>query len=110
MGIQLVIHMDPVVTDDENVNALKKAITEIVADVSKEIRAPISMHDFRVVFGKTHTNLIFDIVLNHSCKTDSRVICDMIETKVKEISPEYNAVINVDSNYTTVSPTPRDDT
>lgn len=110
LGIQLVIHMDPIVTDDENVNALKKSVTEIVADVSKEIRAPISMHDFRVVFGKTHTNLIFDIVLNNSCKTDGRVICDMIETKVKKLSPEYNAVINVDSNYTTVSPIPRDQT
>ncbi len=103
MGIQLVIHMDPVVTDDERVTSLKKAVCEIIADVSKELHEPISMHDFRVVFGQTHSNLLFDILINASCKVDCRVICEMIEEKIRELSNEYNAVINVDRNYTTVS-------
>ncbi len=103
MDIQLVIHMDPVVTDDERVTTLKKSVCEIIADVSKELHEPISMHDFRVVFGQTHSNLLFDILINASCKTDCKVICEMIEGKIKELSPEYNAVINVDRNYTTVN-------
>ena len=100
-GIQLVIHIDPVVTDDPRVTELKKATSEIIAELTHRLHEPISMHDFRVVFGQTHTNLNFDILINNSCKTDSRIICDMIESELKKISPEYNTVINVDRNYTT---------
>ncbi len=102
-GIQLVIHMDPVVTDDERVNALKKAVSEIIANLSSEIHEPISMHDFRVVFGQTHSNLLFDILINASCKVDCKTICEKIEGEIKKLSSDYNAVINVDRNYTTVN-------
>lgn len=104
MGIQLVIHMDPVVTDDSRVTELKRATAGIVAELARELHEPISMHDFRVVFGVTHTNLIFDILVNNSCKTDSKTLCNKIESKIKAISSDYNAVINVDRNYTTVNP------
>ncbi|MBE6605699.1 MAG: cation transporter [Ruminococcaceae bacterium] len=102
-GIQLVIHMDPVVTDDERVNSLKKAVSEIIANLSCEIHEPISMHDFRVVFGQTHSNLLFDILINASCKADCKTICEKIEAEIKKLSSDYNAVINVDRNYTTVN-------
>jgi cation diffusion facilitator family transporter len=100
MNLRLVIHMDPVVTDDENVIKLKGVTTDIVEKVGESIGEAISMHDFRVVFGQTHTNLIFDIVLRSSCKTDDKTVCSMIEQKIKEYSPEYNTVICVDRNYT----------
>lgn len=100
MNLRLVIHMDPVVTDDENVIKLKGVTTDIVEKVGESIGEVISMHDFRVVFGQTHTNLIFDIVLRSSCKTDDKTVCSMIEQKIKEYSPEYNTVICVDRNYT----------
>ena len=100
MNLRLVIHMDPVVTDDENVIKLKDVTTDIVEKVGESIGEAISMHDFRVVFGQTHTNLIFDIVLRSSCKTDDKTVCSMIEQKIKEYSPEYNTVICVDRNYT----------
>ena len=100
MNLRLVIHMDPVVTDDENVTKLKAVTTDIVEKVGESIGEAISMHDFRVVFGQTHTNLIFDIVLRSSCKTDDKTVCSMIEQKIKEYSPEYNTVICVDRNYT----------
>lgn len=103
MNIRLVIHMDPVVTDDENVTKLKEAVTDIVENVGKELDETISMHDFRVVFGKTHTNLIFDVLLKSSCKYDDRTVCNIIESEIKKISPEYNAVICVDRNYTTIN-------
>lgn len=100
MNLRLVIHMDPVVTDDENVTKLKAVTTDIVEKIGESIGEAISMHDFRVVFGQTHTNLIFDIVLRSSCKTDDKTVCSMIEQKIKEYSPEYNTVICVDRNYT----------
>ncbi|MBQ4137408.1 MAG: cation transporter [Clostridia bacterium] len=98
-NIQLVIHMDPVVTDNEEVNTLKMATGDILTRLSQKLGEPISMHDFRVVFGQTHTNIIFDIVINHSFGTDTRTLCDMIESELKKIDPSYNAVICVDRNY-----------
>ncbi len=104
MNVRLVIHMDPVVTDDENVNKLKGEVNTIVKNVGSELSEPISMHDFRVVFGQTHTNIIFDIVLRTSCKHNDKKVCAMIEAGVKKLSSEYNTVISVDRNYTTVTP------
>lgn len=59
LNIVCTIHMDPVVTDDENVNALKA----FLFDTMKEAGLNYSVHDFRTVIGHTHTNMIFDVVL-----------------------------------------------
>ena len=59
LNINLVIHMDPVVTDDELTNDLKQKVNDIL----KNIDETLSMHDFRVMAGKTHCKLIFDVVL-----------------------------------------------
>lgn len=104
LNIRLVIHMDPVVVDDENVNKLRKSVAAITKKVGEDLDEPISMHDFRVVFGQTHTNLIFDILLRSSCKHDDKLVCSMIDAEVKKLSSEYNTVISVDRNYTTITP------
>lgn len=57
--ISCTIHMDPVVTDDENVNELKSFLTSTMEECG--LKLPI--HDFRTVIGATHTNMIFDVVL-----------------------------------------------
>ena len=98
-GISLVIHMDPVVTDDENANRLRENVNEIIFSLARELDEEISMHDFRVVVGQTHTNLIFDVVLNYSCKADEKDVVASIEREIKKLSPEYNAVINVDRSF-----------
>ncbi len=59
MNLNLVIHMDPVVTDDERLNQLHAQVQQIVAGIDSNL----SMHDFRAVFGPTHTNLVFDVVV-----------------------------------------------
>ena len=59
MGIETVVHMDPIRTDDELTNALR----EMLRKVLKQIDPVLSFHDFRVVPGTTHTNLIFDVVV-----------------------------------------------
>lgn len=99
MGISLVIHMDPVVTDDENANRLRENVNEIIFGLARELDEEISMHDFRVVVGQTHTNLIFDVVLNYSCKADEKDVVASIEREIKKLSPDYNAVINVDRSF-----------
>lgn len=59
LKILCTIHMDPIVTDDENVNELKR----FLVDTMKESNLDLPIHDFRVVIGQTHTNMIFDVVL-----------------------------------------------
>ena len=80
MGINLVIHMDPVVTDNEEINRLKAEIDQIV----KGIDTDLSMHDFRAVFGPTHTNLVFDVVVPPAFElTDSQIIQNISEKAKK---------------------------
>ncbi|MBO4325235.1 MAG: cation transporter [Lachnospiraceae bacterium] len=87
------IHMDPVVTNDPHVAALKSQVKEIVTGIDSEM----SMHDFRVVIGPTHTNLIFDIVLPFRLSEQSDEIKKTISESVFEkIGRNYYCVISVD--------------
>ena len=76
MGIFCTIHMDPIVTNNEKVNSLRTFLTNIVSDVLPDVK----IHDFRVVIGHTHTNLIFDIVLPF----ESKISPDEAERLIKE--------------------------
>lgn len=76
LGIYCTIHMDPIVTKDETVCALRDFLTGIVDSVLPEV----TVHDFRVVVGQTHTNLIFDIVLPF----ESKISPDEAERLIKE--------------------------
>ncbi len=95
-GIQLVGHLDPIVTDDEKVNSLHKLTMECV----KEISPSLSIHDFRVVIGETHTNLIFDIMVPIDFPTSNRDLCQQIEQRVKTRDEKLFTVITVDRGYT----------
>ncbi len=97
--IHLVIHMDPIVTDDELTNALRQQIKTIVG----EIDSRLSMHDFRVVMGKTHSNLIFDIVIPAGCKNCDDELRERIQQEVQKINPTYHSVITIDRNYTSTT-------
>ena len=91
-----VIHMDPVVTTDEKINHLKENLSSIIEGID----STISMHDFRVVIGPTHTNLIFDVVVEFEYYWSDNEIKENIEKKVKEVlGEEYFCVINVDKDY-----------
>lgn len=96
LAIHLVIHLDPIVVDDENVTALREKIKKIIAGVEEEL----SFHDFRVVFGKTHTNLIFDVLVPYSFKMSDKQISDRICADVKrDIGETYCCVISFDREY-----------
>ena len=93
MGCVATIHMDPVVTTDERVDMLKEQCNTIV----KSIGTVLTLHDFRVVFGETHTNLIFDIIVPYDFGVSDSETIKLIQQNVKEqIGENYFAVIKVD--------------
>ena len=95
-GIHLVIHLDPIVTDDENVTALREKVCAIISAVEPRL----SFHDFRVVFGQTHTNLIFDLVVPYSMKVSDKQLGERISSDVRrEIGGSYCCVISFDREY-----------
>ena len=91
-----VIHMDPVSTKDEHTLELKRVVTEIV----KEVDPVLSIHDFRVVKGPTHTNLIFDMVVPFDFPISDVDVADKVQNKIWKYNPVYFAVIEIDKAYT----------
>ena len=91
-GIEATIHMDPIVTDDEQVNALRAQTAEAV----KKIHPSMQIHDFRFVAGATHTNLIFDVVVPFEVKMSEAEIKSAVAEAVRGIDPTYCTVLNVD--------------
>ncbi len=91
-GCIAVIHMDPISIDDEKTNDLRIKVSAKM----REIDPLITIHDFRVVYGDTHTNLIFDVVVPYTMKVDEAKLIEQVCAKVKEISSDYNAVVMLD--------------
>lgn len=87
-----VIHMDPIVTDDEKTNAVCQKIKDLV----RTLDAGISIHDFRMVSGPTHTNLIFDVAAPFSLKMTDSQIKEEIVKLVKGLGGKYIAKVTVD--------------
>ena len=93
LGIIATIHMDPVVTNDETVNALREMTVRMLKDIDESL----SMHDFRVVAGPSHTNLIFDVEAPFECKLTDAEIKDAVAEALKaRTDAVYFAVLTVD--------------
>ena len=93
--IDMVIHMDPIVVDDEKVNELRLKIAGIV----KSVNPDFTMHDFRMVEGPTHTNLIFDLVIPHKCDMKKMEIFDRVNSRVRELGENYYSVITIENSF-----------
>ena len=94
-GIELVIHMDPIETNNEE---LTKA-SIVVKEVLKEIDPVLMFHDFRMVKGETHTNFIFDIVAPFKFRLSDEELVALVKQKVREHDDKYRCVILVDKDY-----------
>ena len=92
LDIICTIHMDPIVTDDENVNELKSFLLETM----KECDLELPIHDFRVVIGQTHTNMIFDVVLPFDHPLSEDEVKEKINAAVKARRENCYCVIVVD--------------
>lgn len=95
LGCETVIHMDPVVVNDEDTDRMKDLTREIVRGVDKSL----TMHDFRMVKGPTHTNLIFDVVVPYTVKMEEEEIKQIICDKVSELPKKCYAVIKIDRPF-----------
>ena len=96
LGILVVIHMDPIEVDNEQVNSLKSMVVSII----EKNDPALSLHDFRIVSGESHTNLIFDVVVPFSLMKEAEAIKQNIQEKVWEYNENYYCVINIDNEYT----------
>lgn len=102
MNIQLVIHMDPIVIHDERVNTLHLSVREAVDRIASEYSSPISLHDFRVVMGQTHTNLIFDLAVTNDFPLSNTELVESIRSEItRTLGNTYRAVITIDRDYVT---------
>lgn len=89
------IHMDPIDTRDERVDTLRRYVGGIVKDIDPRL----SFHDFRVVFGTTHTNVIFDLVIPFDYK-GKLSLNDEVQNRVREKYPDIYVVATVEHSYT----------
>lgn len=95
LGCEAVIHMDPIEVDNTKVTEMKKALAEKIA-----VGFPgVSIHDFRMVQGPTHTNLIFDAVVPYGFGKSNDEVKAGIEAIVTENWENYFAVIQVEQSY-----------
>ena len=94
-GIELVIHMDPIVTNDETVEKYYQLVHQKV----KEINEELDIHDFRVVEGPIHTNFIFDVVIPYKFSMTEKEFIAEINDRIHIINENFNLVITVDNCY-----------
>ena len=94
LGIEISIHMDPII-NDERTHELKEMVQEIVTGICGEA----SMHDFRVVDGPTHTNLIFDVVLPRKSGITEEDFKNTVDEQVKKKDKKFFTVINIDRSF-----------
>ena len=94
-GTDLTIHMDPVVLGNEKVDKLK----EIVTTKIKEFDSELQIHDFRIVEGTTHTNILFDCVVPYEKNYTEEEIELYLERNIKSEDETYYYVVEIDRPY-----------
>jgi hypothetical protein len=93
-GIEAVIHMDPVRNDEQTLH-LKEKVTILVHTIDPAM----SIHDFRVVPGPSHTNLIFDVVVPHNFRLCDEALRQAVQEAVGVLDGTYYTVIQIDHSY-----------
>lgn len=96
LGCHAVIHMDPVVTDDESISETRDKVSALLKE---HIDDRLSIHDFRMVVGPTHTNLIFDVVVPFDIKVSDKELDREIGLLVKTLNENYFTVVDFDRAY-----------
>lgn len=94
-GIEAVIHMDPIVTDDEDANRAR----ELMSQKIDELHKGMTLHDFRMVKGENQNNLIFDVCVPSDCRLTHKEIRNAVQQIATEIDKTYVCVITVDHDF-----------
>lgn len=92
LGIICTVHLDPIITNDSERNRVLGEVTDIVDKIDEKI----TIHDFRLVRGTTHSNLIFDVVVPFENKESDSEIKAQITEAIKKVNEKYDTVITVD--------------
>ncbi|WP_455493655.1 cation diffusion facilitator family transporter [Eubacterium sp.] len=95
LGIIMCIHMDPIVVDDKEVDRYKALAKEIIADYDSDF----TFHDFRVVKGETHTNLIFDLIIPFCDDGEKAKISADLTKRFKEKDPTLELVMVIEHSF-----------
>ena len=95
LGIQFVIHMDPVDNSCEQTERFRSVVADIVSSIDESL----SFHDFRMVWGESHTNLIFDIVVPHNFKMKNSEIKRIVDSALRATGEPLYSVITFDRSY-----------
>lgn len=96
LGCEATIHMDPIVTSDEHVSETKSAMVSLIKSIDEEL----SIHDFRMVTGESHTNLIFDVLAPFNFRlTDEELLTEILQDVQEHFGENYYVVAKVDHSY-----------
>ena len=95
LGCLATIHMDPVVNDDGQTTEARERVSAMV----RIIDPGISVHDFRMVPGPSHTKLIFDAEIPYQCTLSDQEIRQRIQTGVRTLDGSWSAVVGVEKSY-----------
>jgi len=95
LNCDAVIHMDPIEMDNELVSEMREKVVKVINSIDERI----SIHDFRVVTGKTHNNVIFDVVVPYGITMSDREIKKKISEKVHSEYGNVFCVIEIDRPY-----------
>ena len=94
LNMPICIHMDPIVTDDEHINGVHRQMLAYL----QSVQSNLTLHDFRMVPGQDHINLIFDCVLPADFK-DKDALLQKLETYALSLDPRYRLVVQFDTDY-----------
>ena len=94
-GLNLTVHMDPVETDNPEVIENLERAREILASLN----TGLSLHDFRMVIGDTHTNILFDVVIPFDSKIAPQDIEKAFADAYADEGKQYFFIINYDRSY-----------
>lgn len=92
LGIHMVIHLDPVIVGDARTDALHCKVQSLVT----ALYPTVTIHDFRVIWGVTHSNIVFVAAVPFSVKDSDAVITQKLEAEIQKLDPEYRTVVTID--------------
>lgn len=92
LGIHMVIHLDPVIVGDVRTDALHCKVQSLVT----ALYPTVTIHDFRVIWGVTHSNIVFDAAVPFAVKDSDAVITKKLEAEIQKLDPDYRTVVTID--------------
>ena len=95
LGCEATIHMDPIDMNDATVMETRQKVAQLVRLIDEQI----TIHDFRMVTGPTHTNVIFDAVVPFAFRLSDKEVEERIKDAVRTLDGNYFAVIQIDKSY-----------